>query len=139
MRTMMGLTTLLVMMTTPTLATELYRCHAKDAVSLKDDGTLGRDRVAEDMRKSYETIIVDTATGIIRLGNDTPQSWVILGKGDPDNEFVASAVPYRDPSQAASDIIRIRAWIGIGMKTVLFIWYGLSSVVSGTCEPTQQG
>jgi hypothetical protein len=134
MRTMMGLTALLVMMTTPTLATELYRCHAKDAVSLEDDGTLGRDKRWPSMHKRYETIIVDTATGTVRLGNDTPQTWTVLGNGGPDEDFVVAAAPH-DPSQAASDIIRIRAWKD--MKDVLFIWYGLSSVVTGTCEPIQ--
>jgi hypothetical protein len=48
---------------------------------------------------------------------------------------VVAAVPHHDPDQAASDIIRIRAWED--MKDVLFIWYGLSSVVTGTCEPIQ--
>jgi hypothetical protein len=134
MRTMMGLTTLLLVMTTPTLATGLYRCHAKDAVSLEDDGTLGRDKRWPSMHKRYETIIVDTATGTVRLGNDTPQTWTVLGNGGPDEDFVVAAAPH-DPSQAASDIIRIRAWKD--MKDVLFIWYGLSSVVTGTCEPIQ--
>src|SRR4051794_9277350 len=104
MRTMVGLTALLlVMSTTPTLAAGLYRCQAKDAVSLEDDGTLGRDKRWPSMHKRYETIIVDTATGTVRLGNDTPQTWTILGKGSPDDHFVV-AVPHHDPNQAASDI-----------------------------------
>lgn len=133
MRTMIGLTALLlVMTTTPTLAARLYRCQAKDAVSLEDDGTLGRDKRWPSMHKRYETIIVDTATGTVHLGNDAPQTWTILGHGGPDDDFVVAAVPH-EPNQAASDIIRIRAWKD--MKDVLFIWTGLSSVVSGTCEP----
>ena len=134
MRTMTGLTALLVMMTTPTLATGSYRCQEKDAVSLRDDGTLGRDKRWSSMHKRYESITVDTATGTVHLGNDAPQTWTILGHGGPDDDFVV-AVPHHDPSQAASDIIRIRAWRD--MKDVLFIWTGLSSVVSGTCEPIQ--
>src|SRR3954447_3578055 len=136
MRTMMirSAALLLVMMTTPTLATGLYRCHAKDAVSLKDDGTLGRDKRWPSMHKRYETIIVDTATGTVHLGNDAPQTWTILGHGGPDDDFVVAAVAH-DSNQAASDIIRIRAWRD--MKDVLFIWIGLSSVVTGTCEPIQ--
>src|SRR3954453_3061808 len=125
MRTMMGLTALLVMMTTPALATGRYRCHAKDAVSLENDGTLGRDKRWPSMHKRYETIIVDTATGTVHLGNDTPQTWTILGNGGPDEDFVV-AVPHHDPNQAASDIIRIRAWTG--METVLFMWFSLSSM-----------
>src|SRR3954466_2336194 len=50
----------------------LYRCQEKDAVSLKDDGTLGRDKRWPSMRKRFENIIVDTATGTVHLGNDTP-------------------------------------------------------------------
>ena len=50
MRTMIGLA-LLVMVMTPALATGLYRCHAKDAVLLEDDGTLGRDKRWPSMHK----------------------------------------------------------------------------------------
>ena len=135
MRTMIGLTALLLVMTTPALSTGLYRCQEKDAVSLKDDGTLGRDKRWPSMHKRYESFIVDTATGTVRLGNDAPQTWTVLGKGEPDNDFVVAAVPHHAPDQTASDIIRIRAWKD--MKDVLFIWYGLSSVVTGTCEPIQ--
>ena len=135
MRARIGLAALLlVMTTTPALATGLYRCQEKDAVSLKDDGTLGRDKRWPSMHKRYETIIVDTATGTVRLGNDAPQTWTVLGHGGPDDDFVVAAAPH-DPNQAASDIIRVRAWKD--MKDVLFIWTGLSSVVSGTCEPIQ--
>src|SRR3982751_7082364 len=109
MRTMIGLTALLLVITTPTLGAGLYRCQEKDAVSLKDDGTLGRDKRWPSMRKRYENIIVDTATGMVHLGNDAPQTWTILGHGGPD-------------------IIRIRAWRD--MKDLLFIWTGLSSVVT---------
>ena len=118
MRTMIGLTALLLVITTPTLGAGLCRCQEKDAVSLKDDGTLGRDKRWPSMHKRYETIIVDTATGTVGLGNDTPQTWTILGNGGPDDDFVV-AVPHHDPNQAASDIIRIRAWTG--METVLFM------------------
>ena len=132
MRTTIRSAVLLLMMTTPALAAGLYRCDAKDAVSLQDDGTLGRDKVAESSRNKYEKIIVDTATGAMRVGDDTPQIWTILSKGGPDNDFVAAAMPYHDPSQGVSESIRVRAWTG--METVLFVWHGLS-VVSGTCEP----
>jgi|SRR3954451_5363080 hypothetical protein len=81
MRTMIGLTALLLVITTPTLGAGLYRCQEKDAVSLKDDGTLGRDKRWPSMRKRYENIIVDTATGTVHLGNDTPETWTVLGKG----------------------------------------------------------
>ena len=81
MRTMIGLTALLlVMTTTPTLAAGLYQCQEKDAVSLKDDGTLGRDKRWPSMHKRYESITVDTATGTVGLGNDTPETWTVLGK-----------------------------------------------------------
>src|SRR3954467_12447780 len=92
MRTMMGLTTLLLVMTTPTLATGLYWCHAKDAVLLEDDGTLGRDKRWPSMHKRYETIIVYTAAGTVGLGNEGPQAWTILGNGGPDDDFVVAAV-----------------------------------------------
>src|SRR3954453_19333467 len=109
MRTVTRLAALMVMMTTPTLAAGLYRCEEKDAVSLRDDGTLGRDKRWSSMHKRYESITVDTATGTVHLGNDAPQTWTVLGKGGPDDDFVV-AVPQHDPNQAASDIIRIRAW-----------------------------
>jgi hypothetical protein len=52
-------------LTAPAPAASLYRCQAKDAVALEDDGTLGR-------RKRHKTIIIDSVTGAVRLGDDTP-------------------------------------------------------------------
>src|SRR5205809_900631 len=111
-------------MTTPGFAAGLYRCHAKDAVSLEDDGTLGRDKATEFWRKMSENIIVDTATGAIRYG-DNLQTWNVVQKGGPASDFVA--VPSLNPAQAATDFLRLRAWKE--MKTVLFVRYGLSMMI----------
>jgi hypothetical protein len=76
-------------------------------------------------------MIVDTATGAIRFGDDDPQSWSVVQEGGPVSDFVA--VPRPDPAVAATDFIRLRAWRE--MKTALFIKYGLSMVITGVCEP----
>ena len=120
-------------LTDPTLGAGLYRCHAKDAVSLADDGTLGRSKVTEYWRQVSEDVVVDTTTGAIRFGDADPQTWKIVQNGDFSNDFVA--VPQFTPTQAPSDTIRVRAWQD--MKTVLFIRYGLLMMVTGTCEPIQ--
>src|SRR4051794_22161951 len=96
------------MTTTPTLATGLYRRHARDAISLEDGGTLGRDRATEFWREQNDNIIVDTATGAMRFGDNNPQAWKIVQKGGPTDDFVA--VPHLDPAIAATDFIRVRAW-----------------------------
>src|SRR5215207_2285619 len=123
----------LLALTDPTLGAGLYRCHAKDAVSLADDGTLGRNKVTEYWRQVSEDVIVDTTTGAIRFGDADPQTWKIVQNGDFSNDFVA--VPQFTPAPAPSDTIRVRAWQD--MKTVLFIRYGLLMMVTGTCEPIQ--
>ena len=109
-------------------AAALYRCHAKDAVSLEDDGTLGRQRGTGESI----VVIVDTATGVIRYGNGDPETWQILQKGDPGNDFVAAPIT-RIPDRAPADMIRIRAWAKL--RTALFSWYHLSGVITGICEP----
>ena len=138
MRTIIGSAAFLLMIATPTLGagassvpSALYQCIAKDAVSLKGDGTLGRDSATGPWRKQNDNIIVDTTTGAMRFGDAKSETWKIVQKGDPKNDFVAA--PHLDPAVAVTDFIRIRAWAQL--RTVLFMRYGLSMVITGTCKP----
>ncbi len=58
-----------------------YRCSAKDAVGLQDDGRLGKDRMAETAKKRLDGIIIDTLTGAISDADGSRQLWDVVQAG----------------------------------------------------------
>ena len=129
-------------------ATSLLRCQAKDAVGLEDNGTLSKDmRLLKGLGDSWLT---DTETGMVRTGGVTgvpvvwPVHWIVVQEGNDSNDTVLVLTRQRHPGaatdfsrddlkDAATDFIRIRRWKG--QSTILFTRFGLSTLVSGTCEP----
>ena len=93
--------------------------------------------MADRIRRRYQNIIVDTATGAVRfVGVATdPQTWNVIQKGSSANDFVAVAARGLNLAQAVTDFIRIRTWGKT--KTVRFIRYAMSTMITGTCEPIQ--
>jgi hypothetical protein len=120
-------------------ASSLYRCEAKDAVSLGSDGRIERGVATAYWQQQYANFIVDTATGAIRFGSAKPDQWLVVQQGGPANDFVAVpnvAGGQRLVAAAATDFIRVRAWSEMKGK-VLFIKYQLSQMITGTCDPIQ--
>jgi len=119
----------------PARADRLFRCEAKDAVVLGADGRIERTVATEYWRESHNNMIVDTSTGAIRYPEKAePDRWEIVQAGNASNDFVV--VPNPAPSMAATDFLRVRAWAEM-KGTVLFIKYGLSMMITGTCTSIQ--
>ena len=51
-------------------ASKAYRCTAKDAVTIRDDGTFDKDPIAEARRKYYDGIVISPLTGTITHPSD---------------------------------------------------------------------
>jgi hypothetical protein len=115
-----------------------YRCEAKDAVSLQDNGVLRKDRVSESERKYFDGIIIDALTGAITLSDGSRMIWSIIQKGDSANDLVLIPENYldSDPKKAAAGaatfFFRLRTW---GERSqVIFTAFYLSTLVTGTCK-----
>ena len=130
-------------------AGKTYRCTAKDAVSLQDDGTLGKDMTAEESRKRLDGIIIDTLTGALTYPGGRREIWHVVQKGNVNKDYVLLP-PYLpkaagyvllppflfNPQEAAktgaTNFIRVRDWSSD--PRVKFMVFELSILVTGTCE-----
>jgi hypothetical protein len=130
-------------------ADKTYRCTAKDAVSLQDDGTLGKDMTAEESRKRLDGIIIDTLTGALTYPGGRREIWHVVQKGNVNKDYVLLP-PYLpkaagyvllppflfNPQEAAktgaTNFIRVRDWSSD--PRVKFMVFELSILVTGTCE-----
>ena len=114
-----------------------YRCAAKDAVRLQDDGSLGKD-LAEVERNRFDGVVIDTLTGAISYADGKREIWEIVQDGGSENDHVLvqrSDYPRnvkRMAADAATDFIRIRAWDRKPQST--FMAFALSTLVTGTCD-----
>ncbi len=117
-----------------------YRCTAKDAVTIRDDGTFDKDPIAEARRKYYDKIVINPLTGAITHPNDgSRENWRAIqqaGTNDyvliPEKISDVSLRAQKDVATAVTDFIRVRA--GLNEPQVTFIAFSLSSLVTGTCE-----
>ena len=122
-------------------AYKIYRCIAKDAITLQDDGSLGGREFSKKARSSYfRPFMIDTLTGAISYSDGTRVIWRIIQKGNSENDHVLTdphpLIP-ENPERAAlagaaTDFIRLRDWPE--NPRVTFLAFSLSTFVSGTCE-----
>ena len=118
---------------------KVYRCNAKDAVSLQSDGSLKRD---EDLRKDLDGIIIDTLTGAVTYPNGIRLVWDVVEEGGNNNDHVlvirGSFYPQDikgAAAAAATDFIRVRAWSR--EPQVKFMKFSISRFITGTCVVVQ--
>jgi hypothetical protein len=117
-----------------------YRCTAKDAVTIRDDGTFDKDPIAEARRMYYDKIVINPLTGTITHPNDgSRENWrAIQEAGTNDYVLIPEKIPdvslraQKDAATAVTDFIRVRA--GTNEPQVTFIAFSLSNLVAGTCE-----
>ncbi|MBQ0819482.1 hypothetical protein KBI52_04495 [Microvirga sp. HBU67558] len=129
--TIIALAAVLLFGVEPTQAAEgeLYRCSARDVVTMTDDGVV--DRFKNDFWKNWWTdILVDTATGMLRWKDGTAQQWVVLQQGSNADDFVMT--PVKNFRSASTHVLRVRAWAE--KSAVTFLIYDLSTLVTGRCE-----
>ena len=115
-----------------------YRCSVKDAVTLQDNGSLGKDWNTELERKYHDGFIIDTLTGAITWPEYGGRSiWRKIQKGSAGNDYVFSPpLPTTNAKRgsvyAASDFILVRAWID--HLPVKFVVWRSGTLLTGTCE-----
>ncbi|MEE1611123.1 hypothetical protein [Microvirga sp. CF3016] len=139
--TTIALGAVLLLGATPAIAEgELYRCSARNVSAFADDGTLGQFN-NDFWTKRWTDVLVDTATGLIRWSGQgvsagSSAQWVVIQNGSSNGDFVASR--QANLRSASTDVLRIRAWsIDPSVHSVRFIYFGLSMIVTGVCEPVQ--
>ena len=113
-----------------------YRCTAKDAVGIQDDGTLNKE-VGEHRRKYFDGIVIDISTGDITYpSNGIREKRVVQKPGADANDYVlipgVSIRRKKTAANAATDFIRLDARTGKPQAT--FVAISLSYLVTGTCE-----
>jgi len=111
---------------------EVYRCELTDTFRL-ERGQIIRDRETEFWRDLLHPVVVDTGTGMVRMGPDgTPLRWGILQQGAGEWDFVAVQPAYGD---AVLSTIRIRVWedpvqIVVAVNGFMF--------AAGICKPLNE-
>jgi hypothetical protein len=118
-------------------ASKAYRCTAKDAVTIRDDGTFDKDPIAEARRKYYDGIVINPLTGAVTHPNDgSRENWRAIREASTDDYvLIPEKIPdvslraQKDAATAATDFIRVHAG-----EQVSFIAFSLSNLVTGTCE-----
>jgi hypothetical protein len=118
-------------------ASKTYRCTAKDAVSLQNNGTVDRDSIAKTHRKNLDGIIINTLTGAITYASGSRDIWRVVQEGNSANDHVLiPRIFFQEANKAAAtaatDFIRVRAWSSQPQAT--FMAFSLSILVTGTCE-----
>jgi len=116
-----------------------YRCTAKDAVSVQDDGTLNKE-IGEHRRKYFDGIVIDISTGDITYpSNGIREKRVVQKTGADANHYVlVPSLSFRRNKTAANattDFIRLD--VRTGQPQATFMAFSLSYLVTGTCEITR--
>jgi len=114
-----------------------YRCTAKDAVDVQDDGTISA-LVGKAFLKDYDKMVIDLKTGRVTYPlTGVREERVVQQTGVFNNEYVLvpSSIFHRNKAvaNAATDFIRMRTATSSQPQT-LFMVFSLSYLVTGTCE-----
>ncbi len=106
----------------------LLRCHGKDFVTLSDNGLLEKDGAIAIAKRADFT--VDLKTGVLAYDDAPGKEWIVLQKGNDQQDWVLAAPPM---GQAyANNFVRLR--VRDGGKTIPFLMISVSSIISGTCS-----
>ncbi len=114
-------------------ADQVYNCQFIDMVTLNDDGKLGRYPRHNEVLRQNNPLIIDTASGIIRIGTPaTIWRWSIIQQGNNSMDWIIAPDPTLGVRNSITNFIRLRTWNENRLVTV--IYFGLTSLHSGTCS-----
>jgi hypothetical protein len=118
-------------------ADKIYRCTAKDAVGIEDDGTLAKnDPGAEFHRNHFDKMTIDVVSGHISYpSNAILENRFVQRAGVSGDYVLLPSFSFRRSKTAANattDFIRLH--IGTSEPQATFRAYSLSYLVTGTCE-----
>jgi len=113
-----------------------YRCTAKDAVSILQDGTLNRD-IAKAALEAFDKVVIDVSDGHVTYpSSGKREEWTVETTSVDDNDYVlfpsSSFRLNKTVANAAIHFIRLRATPNEPQPR--FMIFTLSYLVTGTCE-----
>jgi len=114
-----------------------YRCHAKDAVSIMQDGTMNK-LIGDVAKKDFDKIVIDVASGHITFPYSAQRKeWIVERAGLDDSEYILYPKSSRQrghtTANAMTNFVRLRASKTDPQPRYVFVT--LSYIVTGTCEP----
>ncbi len=124
-------------------ASKTYRCTAKDAVSLEDNGTLDKNPIGYARRKYFDGMVINIVNGEVaypsggqREKRDVQVTDVVGETDARDYVLIPDTVFQRKKAvaKALADFIRLRVQTS---REVTFTAFSLSQLVTGTCEIVQ--
>ena len=121
-------------------ANKTYRCIAKDAVSVMQDGTLKKD-VGKTIPEIFDKIVIDVSSGHITYPSSGRRvEWAVEKTSANDNDYVlfpslSRRIDKKAVANAVTQFIRLRA--ATGEPQPRFIAFTLSYLVTGTCALVQ--
>ena len=122
-------------------ADKTYRCTAKDAVSLEDNGTLDKNPIGDVRRKYFDGMVVDVRNGEVTYpsGGQREKRAVqvadVVAEADAKDYVLIPETALRRKkavAKASTDFIRLR--VQTREPQVTFAAFSLSQLVTGTCE-----
>ena len=114
-----------------------YRCTAKDAVSILEDGTLDKEVGKQVALKAFDKIVINTSDGTITFPSvGKVEEWTVAKTSLNDNDYVLFQNSSRRTDKitvanAVTHFIRLRA--ATGDPQPRFVVFALSYLVTGTC------
>ncbi|HEY6861110.1 MAG TPA: hypothetical protein VI358_15160 [Pseudolabrys sp.] len=122
-------------------AGKTYRCTAKDAVSLEDNGALDKNPLADARRKYFDGMVIDLIGGDVTYpsGGQREKRAVqvadVVAEADAKDYVLIPETALRRKkavAKASTDFIRLR--VQTREPQVTFAAFSLSQLVTGTCE-----
>ena len=117
-------------------ATKTYKCTAKDAVAVENDGTLNRSPGAEAARQRYDQMFISIPSGHVTYSTSrTTEARTIQTEGLHNDIVLVPSYSFqrkRTAANAVTDFIRLHA--EGGQTQLIFTAFSLSYLVTGTCE-----
>ena len=118
-------------------ASKTYRCTAKDAVVVEDDGTLSKDDPrAEIGRQHFDRMVISVPSGHITYPSSNIQEDRTVQRTSVADDYVLIPSLYFRRSKTAANATRdyIVLRTATGKPQATFMAFSLSDLVTGTCE-----
>ena len=110
-----------------------YRCTAKDAVSVLDDGTLSKEVGKAVALKVYDKMVINVSNGNITLPDLLKvREWIVEKTAVNENDYVLFPKPTQKAIVANAVVHFIR--LNAGVPQPRFAAVALSYLVTGTCD-----
>ncbi|MCA0320737.1 MAG: hypothetical protein LCH88_22010 [Proteobacteria bacterium] len=88
----------------------LYRCELLDSAHVNEAGRFERIATYENMRAQMNPVLVDTSTGVVRVGRPaTIWRWRVFQRGNSDMYWYLGR-PDADPQALVVSYLRITPW-----------------------------